>query len=193
MKSVESKSPAFPMVTFSVLSLLSFVNRHKKKWNVRIEERYSHGEGVATYLARYMRGGAIKNRRIVSFDGQAVCFDYRDNRDTNETGKGKQKRMTLKIDQFIQRLLLHVPVGGKPGVRSYGLYSTSKTKELASIRKELGQAPAEKTRFMDWKRYTKDRGDQHPESCPICRQPLVSRMRFYRGQSPPVIPLKEAA
>jgi len=29
----------------------------KTKWNVRIMERYRHGAGVVTYLARYLRGG----------------------------------------------------------------------------------------------------------------------------------------
>jgi hypothetical protein len=47
---------------------LNLLNRlgHKKKtrWNVRIMERYPHGHGVATYLARYLRGGAIKNSRL---------------------------------------------------------------------------------------------------------------------------------
>ena len=33
----------------------------KTKWNVRIMERYRHGAGVVTYLARYLRGGPIKN------------------------------------------------------------------------------------------------------------------------------------
>ena len=41
----------------------------KTKWNVRIMERYRHGAGVVTYLARYLRGGPIKNARLVAFDG----------------------------------------------------------------------------------------------------------------------------
>lgn len=167
--------------------------QYKKKWNVRIEERYSHGEGVATYLARYMRGGAIKNSRIVSFDGKSVCFDYKDNRDVDEAGKGKKKHMTLTVDQFVQRLLLHVAVPNKPTVRSYGLYSTSKKGELTSCRKQLGQALPEETQWINWQRYTKDRGNQHPEACPICGGPLVSLLRFYRGQVPPTIPLRRAA
>src|SRR4029434_9530500 len=32
----------------------------KTRWNVRIMERYRHGAGVVTYLARYLRGGPIK-------------------------------------------------------------------------------------------------------------------------------------
>src|SRR5262249_2613597 len=31
----------------------------KTRWNVRIMERYRHGVGVVTYLARYLRGGPI--------------------------------------------------------------------------------------------------------------------------------------
>jgi Putative transposase len=28
----------------------------RQKWNIRIAERYTHGRGVAKYLARYVRG-----------------------------------------------------------------------------------------------------------------------------------------
>jgi hypothetical protein len=35
----------------------------KTRWNVRIMERYRHGAGVVTYLARYVRGGPIKHAR----------------------------------------------------------------------------------------------------------------------------------
>jgi hypothetical protein len=36
----------------------------RKKWNVRIQTRYAHGAGVATYLARYLRGGPIRNSQL---------------------------------------------------------------------------------------------------------------------------------
>ena len=55
--------------------LLNLSNRlghpTKTKWNVRIMERYRHGAGVVTYLARYLRGGPIKNARLVACDGDA--------------------------------------------------------------------------------------------------------------------------
>src|SRR5215510_11966109 len=48
--------------------LVNLLNRlghsTKTKWNVRIMERYRHGAGVVTYLARYLRGGPIKNVRL---------------------------------------------------------------------------------------------------------------------------------
>lgn len=36
-----------------------------KPWNVKIHETYPHGEGVATYLARYLKGEPIKDSRLI--------------------------------------------------------------------------------------------------------------------------------
>ncbi len=42
----------------SVSQLRSLLNKlGRKKWNVCIQARYDHGQGVAIYLARYVRGG----------------------------------------------------------------------------------------------------------------------------------------
>ena len=44
----------------------------RKTWNVRLVKQYLHGRGVVKYLARYVRGGPIKARRIRAFTGQQV-------------------------------------------------------------------------------------------------------------------------
>jgi hypothetical protein len=46
----------------------------RQKWNVHIRERYPNGQGVWVYLARYLRGGPIANRRLLACDGQQVVF-----------------------------------------------------------------------------------------------------------------------
>jgi hypothetical protein len=52
------------------LNLLNRLGHPKKtKWHVRIMERYRHGAGVVTSLARSLRGGPLKNARLVAFDG----------------------------------------------------------------------------------------------------------------------------
>jgi len=49
---------------------INLVNRlghpTKTRWSVRIMERYRHGAGVVTYVARYLRGGPIKNAAMQS-------------------------------------------------------------------------------------------------------------------------------
>jgi hypothetical protein len=49
----------------------------KTKWNVRIMERSRHGAGVVTSLARSLRGGPIKDARLVAWDGDRVTCTYR--------------------------------------------------------------------------------------------------------------------
>ena len=51
-----------PMRPQQVLNLLNRLGHPTKtKWHVRIMERYHHGAGVVTYVARYLRGGPLKN------------------------------------------------------------------------------------------------------------------------------------
>src|SRR5215472_10053203 len=57
-----------PMGPQQVLNLLNRLGHPTKtKWNVRIMERYRHGAGVVTYLARYLRGGPLTNGRLVAY------------------------------------------------------------------------------------------------------------------------------
>jgi hypothetical protein len=176
---------------------LNLLNRlgHKRKtrWNVRIMERYPHGRGVATYLARYLRGGPMQNSRLVSFDGRQVTFVYHDNRVTPAGGKGRQAAMTLAIDDFIPRLLLHVPAPRTQVVRFYGLYHHSKAASLALCRAHLGQPPVEIPARLDWQAYCAQRGDDHPERCPTCGQQLVLSAIIPRGGAPPASQCRERA
>ncbi|MCK4823687.1 transposase [bacterium] len=141
----------------------------KVKWNVNFRERYKHGAGVVTYLARYLRGGPIGNHRIVSCENGEVQFSYRVN------GKKSKKKdlMTLPISQFIQRYLLHVPVPRSKNVRYYGLYAPNKKKELNKCRKIFGQLPVDETEFLSWLEYCENQGEEHPELCPECGKKLV--------------------
>ena len=93
----------------------------KTRWNVRIMERYRHGAGVVTYLARYLRGGPIKNGRLVAWDGARVTFTWRARHEEDDGARPGLRQMTLPVADFLQRWLLHVPMPQTRVVRSYGL------------------------------------------------------------------------
>ena len=57
------------------------------RWNVWIMERYRHGAGVVTYLARYLRGGPLKNARLVAWDGVRVTFTCRARQQEGRSGR----------------------------------------------------------------------------------------------------------
>ena len=88
----------------------------RTKWHVQIMTRDAHGQGVATYLARYLRGGPLKPRRIVAWDAQTVTFRYADNHDPDAQGRGTRKLLPLSVTDFLQRWLLQVPSPVKVGI-----------------------------------------------------------------------------
>jgi len=163
----------------------------RKKWNVRICEKYSHGSGVLTYLARYLKGGAISNSRIIKVADNKVTFNI---------GRKKRELMSLAIDEFIERLLNHIPQPNAVLVRSYGLYCQNKKNELERCGELLGQEPIEEPENIHWQDCFKD-CDNHPERCPICGKRLVltatlkpTGMVPHPGVPPLLMPyLKEAA
>jgi hypothetical protein len=88
----------------------------RRKWDVYIRERYPYGEGVLTYLARYIRGGPLANQRLVACAKGEVSFWYR--RHGEGTGPAPRGVMTVPLEAFIWRYLLHVPVPGTRVVRA---------------------------------------------------------------------------
>jgi hypothetical protein len=89
---------------------------YQKPWSVRIQEKYEHGRGVALYLARYLKGGPVKPGQL-QVTAKGIELTYRDHRDQ------RRKLLRLTQDEFIRRLLWHVPEGGVHVVRHYGLYA----------------------------------------------------------------------
>lgn len=108
-----------------VLSLLNRLGR--VRWNVRVQERYPHGASVAGYLARYMSGGPLSNKRIEDETDESVTFQYVDHRD------GQQKAMTLSANDFLDRWFEHVPPRGLRTIRRSGLYSN----HFRAIRRQI--------------------------------------------------------
>lgn len=145
------------------------------KWNVRIQERYSHGQGVAHYLARYLRGGPIGNSRLLPAPAGKVRFNYYNNNQQDQNGKGKPDNMTLAADEFLRRLLLHIPPKRMLTVRSYGLYAPTKADTLNQCRALFGQAPYDRHAKLSWQEFSAQQaGDNHPECCPVCGQRLIA-------------------
>ena len=91
----------------------------RQKWNIRLAERYAHGRGVMKYLARYVRGGPIKDHRFVAFDGQQVTFRYGNHRDLDDAGQPHQAELTLSVGEFLRRWSEHVPLPGVHMVRAW--------------------------------------------------------------------------
>jgi len=143
-------------------------------WHVRIEPPYASGNGLVVYLVRYLRGGPIKNHRLLDFTGSAVTFRYRAYRGHQ---RPKWRTTTLPVEHFLDRLFQHVPVPGLQMVRAYGLYARHEQAALQHCRLQLQPG---------WQ----ERPAQPPaarDRCPRCGAALVvvvSRTPFFPRQFP---------
>jgi hypothetical protein len=90
----------------------------EQEWIVDRRNRYEHGGGVATYLARYLRGGPLRNQQLIEADPGQVRFRYL----REKGGREKSAQLTLSVDEFLRRFLEHIPEPGMHLVRAFGLF-----------------------------------------------------------------------
>ena len=103
-------------------------------WVVYCKQPFGGPEQVLGYLANYTHRIAISNSRIVSFDGERVSFRYRDYAHGNA-----EKLLTLDIDEFLRRFLLHVLPPRLVRIRYYGfLANRTRANSIESARQLIG-------------------------------------------------------
>jgi hypothetical protein len=91
----------------------------RKDWVVYCKPPFGGPEHVLQYLGRYTHRVAISNHRLISFVGGKVTFRWRDSAQHNE-----QKLLTLSLDEFLRRFLLHVLPKGFVRIRHFGFLSS---------------------------------------------------------------------
>ena len=152
------------------------------KWNVRICERYAHGEGVVKYLADYMQGGPVNNGQIEKNPENSkkeILLSYTDHRDH------ERKKLALTPQHFIQRLLWHIPEPRQQRARYYGLYHPKKEEVRGKCREHLGQGPEQEPEFLDWQSYLVRIGKPQPTRCPECNARLIASEIVAPKRGPP--------
>jgi hypothetical protein len=157
----------------------------RQPWNIRIAERYPHGRGVMKYLARYVRGGPIKEHRFVGFDGQQVTFRYGNHRELDEAGQPRQAELTLSVEEFLRRWSDHVPLPGVHTVRAWGLYASTQRKKLEECREQvMGEERPQEPPRVGTEESPRDRDRPWTQS-PVCQQPMVPVQVLPRAGAPP--------
>jgi predicted Zn-ribbon and HTH transcriptional regulator len=112
------------------------VKAANKKWLAYSKAPFGGPEQVLEYLGRYTHRVAITNNRIQSIDNGSVTFSYRDRSDDN-----KVKELTLPVDKFIRRFLLHILPNGFMKIRYFGfLAHTNKRKSIPLLRQLIGSS-----------------------------------------------------
>src|SRR5260370_32574165 len=84
-------------------------------WVVYAKPPFGGPEHALRYLSCYTHRVAISNRRLVALQQGNVTFRWRDSAHAN-----KQRLLTLPVDQFLRRFLLHLLPRGFIRIRNFG-------------------------------------------------------------------------
>jgi hypothetical protein len=153
----------------------------RKDWVVYSKRPFGGPQLVLQYLGRYTHRVAVSNHRLVSFADSKVTFRWRDSAHHNE-----QKLLTLSLDEFLRRFLLHVLPKGFVRIRHFGfLAHRRRAATLPLCFRLLGSAPQPQARQEASLATASDLW-----FCPQCGGPMAAIERFTSAQiqlrSPPV-------
>jgi hypothetical protein len=154
----------------------------RKHWVVYCKPPFGGPEYVLQYLGRYTHRVAISNHRLISFTDDQVTFRWRDSAHNNQ-----QKAMSLSLDEFLRRFLLHLLPKGFVRIRHFGFLANRRRATLLPLCRQALAAVLPQT--------------QPPAStaketrplwlCPNCGGPMVVIERLTAAQlqlrSPPFL------
>jgi hypothetical protein len=153
----------------------------RKDWVVYAKRPFGGPAYVLHYLGRYTHRVAISNQRLVSFTDDQVTFRWRDSAHHNE-----QKLMTLSLDEFLRRFLLHLLPKGFVRIRNFGFLANRRRPTLLPLcfyllgTAQQSQAQPEVSSAPDSNELWR---------CPKCGGPMVVIQRFTAAEiqlrSPP--------
>lgn len=156
---------------------------YRKDWVVYCKRPFGDAEHALRYLGRYTHRVAISNHRLVALADGQVTFRWRDS-----AHKNRKRRMTLPLNEFLRRFLLHVLPRGFVRIRHFGILSTRNRSALLPLCRQLIETdPPPKARPDARTRP----GIKHEGlwQCPQCGGPMQVLERLTAGQlrfrSPP--------
>src|SRR5438309_1999833 len=162
----------------------------KTEWVVYSKRPFGGPEAVLAYLSLYTHRIAISNSRLVAFDDAGVTFRWKDYR---ADGRDRAKVMTLAIDEFIRRFLIHVLPSGFHRIRHYGLFANARRADNITQARRLLNVNAAHVEPGD----AGGTGQAEPQTlshpCSCCGGRMIIIETFERGCSPrhhPTVPTR---
>jgi hypothetical protein len=135
------------------------------RWVVYCKPPFGGPDQVLRYLGAYTHRVALSNHRLISLDDHKVTFRWRDS-----AHKNKKRLLTLQIDEFLRRFLLHVLPRGFVRIRHFGFLASRRRgvllplcQQVLSAEPEIAPVPAGKRQASSTPLWT----------CPVCGGPMI--------------------
>jgi hypothetical protein len=146
---------------------------HRQQWIVYAKPPFGGPNHVLNYLARYTHRVAISNHRLVALSNGKVTFRWKDYAHGNQ-----QKLMTLSVEEFLRRFLLHTLPRGFVRIRFFGFMANRRRTTLLPVCRDLTgtihetEAPSQQIHA----------DSQSAWLCPVCNGPMVVIQRLTAQQ-----------
>lgn len=135
-------------------------------WIVYAKRPFAGPAQVLDYLGRYTHRVALSNPRLVDHGEGRVRFRWRDYADHDRV-----KVMTLEVDEFLRRFLLHVVPRGFMRIRHFGLLANRTRRDrIRQCRDLLGQPPTEQAPPESSHALVLRLTGVDLARCPVCRE-----------------------
>jgi hypothetical protein len=157
----------------------------KVEWVVYAKRPFGGPDAVLAYLSRYTHRIAIANSRLVAFDGERVTFKWKDYR---AKADNRYQLMTLDVDEFIRRFLIHVLPDGFHRIRHYGLFANANRAANIALARRLLGVPHPAPSSADSDRADGGHEDEERNICPCCGGRMVIVETFEPGCQPRLWP-----
>lgn len=156
-------------------------NLYQKVWYVHMGERLANARFTVKYIGRYTKRPVLAQTRIKFYDRQSVTFEYQD-----KTTKTLQLT-TLAVEEFIARLVRHIPDKNFRQIRYYGIYANrAKTHELVKARAILKLTERKRLAIVDWRQRRKRQHGFDPLICGYCGSELRLIKIVYKSRDGPL-------
>jgi hypothetical protein len=155
----------------------------RSPWVVYSKRPFGGAQHALRYLGQYTHRVAISNHRLLTLNDGMVTIRWRDS-----AHKNKKRLMTLPVNEFLRRFLLHVLPPGFVRIRHFGLLAHRHRGASLPLCLQLlaaaGRIPSEAGHEGT------DDSPQRLWNCPRCGGPMVVTARLtaieLRLRSPPV-------
>jgi len=153
----------------------------KAEWVVYAKRPFGGPEAVLAYLSHYTHRVAIANSRLVALHDTGITFKWKDYR---AKGRERAKAMTLAIDEFIRRFLIHVLPDRFHRIRHYGFFANGGRAENIARARQLLNVPATQSETGDADSADHSEPQTLSPPCPCCGGRMIIIETFERGRAP---------
>lgn len=121
-----------------------------------------NGRQAIRYVGRYTGRPVMAESRIIKYDGKQVTFWYERHED------GKRVEETIDAEEFIKRLIIHIPEKQFKMIRYYGIYTTQNKKGKNLIKMINEKIIELKNKMRNWRMQIMKSFGEDPLECEKC-------------------------